>query len=296
MKRFIFLCLILFLSGFLYKNPEYMRKLFSEVKAINPFSDKKMIKGEAGVLMDEDSGKILYSKNGNERLYPASTTKILTALIALKKGKVNDLVPVGDEVHIRESEESSAGLKQGQVLPLNVLLRAMLLPSGNDASRTIAVYIARKDSGQANMSTDQALKYFAELMNKQAVKLGAKHSHFVNPHGLHQDNHYSTAKDLAIIAREARKNAEFRKVVSEESYKGSTFTFYNRNELVNRNSENYFEGANGIKTGFTDEAGYCLVSSASRNRKHLIAVVLHSTKDDVWNDSKALLEKGFSGK
>lgn len=291
-KKFLILCIILFISGILYKYPEYLKKTFG----LHIQSDRNLIKGKAGVLMDESSGKILYAKNANERLYPASTTKILTALIALEKTNVNDPIQIGNEILLREREESSAGLKPGQVLPLGVLLRAMLLPSGNDAARAVAVYIAKKDSNQPNMSSEAALDYFAKLMNVRAKQIGATHSHFVNPHGLHNPNHYSTAEDLAKIAREARKFKEFREIVSEEVYKDSSETFYNRNELVNRSSKHYFNGADGIKTGFTDEAGHCLVSSASRNGKKLISVVLHSSKEDVWNDSTAMLEYGFQEK
>ena len=293
MKKFILLCFILFLTGILYK---YSDGIKDRIKEISVSSSEQLINGEAGVLMDENSGEILYAKNANERLFPASTTKILTALIALNKGNMNDTVHIGDEVTLREPDESSAGLKPGQNLSLKVLLRAMLLPSGNDAARSVAVYVAKKESNNPQMSSKEALDYFAQLMNQEANRLGAKHSHFVNPHGLHNPNHYSTAKDLALIAREARKNSEFREIVSEEMYKDANHTYYNRNELVNRGSQNYYQGANGIKTGFTDQAGYCLVSSASRNGKNLIAVVLHSTNSDVWSDSTAMLEYGFEEK
>ncbi|MEC1375121.1 D-alanyl-D-alanine carboxypeptidase [Heyndrickxia oleronia] len=293
MKKFILLCFVLFLTGILYK---YSDGIKDRIKEISVSSSEQLINGEAGVLMDENSGEILYAKNANERLFPASTTKILTALIALNKGNINDTVHIGDEVTLREPDESSAGLKPGQSLSLKVLLRAMLLPSGNDAARSVAVYVAKKESNNPQMSSKEALDYFAQLMNQEANRLGAKHSHFVNPHGLHNPNHYSTAKDLALIAREARKNSEFREIVSEEMYKDAKHTYYNRNELVNRGSQNYYQGANGIKTGFTDQAGYCLVSSASRNGKNLIAVVLHSTNSDVWSDSTAMLEYGFEEK
>lgn len=293
MKKFILLCFVLFLTGILYK---YSDGIKDRIKEISVSSSEQLINGEAGVLMDENSGEILYAKNANERLFPASTTKILTALIALNKGNINDTVHIGDEVTLREPDESSAGLKPGQSLSLKVLLRAMLLPSGNDAARSVAVYVAKKESNNPQMSSKEALDYFAQLMNQEANRLGAKHSHFVNPHGLHNPNHYSTAKDLALIAREARKNSEFREIVSEEMYKDANHTYYNRNELVNRGSQNYYQGANGIKTGFTDQAGYCLVSSASRNGKNLIAVVLHSTNSDVWSDSTAMLEYGFEEK
>jgi D-alanyl-D-alanine carboxypeptidase len=292
-KKFILLCFVLFLTGILYK---YSDGIKDRIKEISVSSSEQLINGEAGVLMDENSGEILYAKNANERLFPASTTKILTALIALNKGNINDTVHIGDEVTLREPDESSAGLKPGQSLSLKVLLRAMLLPSGNDAARSVAVYVAKKESNNPQMSSKEALDYFAQLMNQEANRLGVKHSHFVNPHGLHNPNHYSTAKDLALIAREARRNSEFREIVSEEMYKDANHTYYNRNELVNRGSQNYYQGANGIKTGFTDQAGYCLVSSASRNGKNLIAVVLHSTNSDVWSDSTAMLEYGFEEK
>jgi serine-type D-Ala-D-Ala carboxypeptidase (penicillin-binding protein 5/6) len=278
---------------FIYKHPNYIQNRVVNLNFSHPFAADMSIKGVAGVLMDEGSGKILYAKNENKRLYPASTTKILTALIALEKGNLNDQVKVGTEVTMKTNDESTAGLRQGQVVPLKVLLRAMLLPSGNDAARTIAVYIAKKDSGNSNMNPEEGIRYFANLMNRKAKEVGATHSHFINPHGLHNPNHYSTAKDLAFIAREARKNLVFREIVSEEAYKNSSFTFYNRNELVNRSSDNFFQGADGIKTGFTDQAGHCLVSSATRDGKNLISVVLHSSKEGVYSDSTALLEYGF---
>ncbi|MBS4174601.1 D-alanyl-D-alanine carboxypeptidase family protein [Bacillus sp. FJAT-49736] len=292
MKKIIILMAIIGFA-FLYQHSEAVRNRVAEINFIHANPNNLSIQGEAGVLMDEESGKIIYAKNANERLYPASTTKVLTALVALEKGNLNDQVRVGNEITMRDIDESSAGLKQGDVLPLKVLLTAMLLPSGNDAARTIAVYIAKRDSGKTNMSAQEGIQYFAKLMNKKAKEIGATHSHFVNPHGLHDPNHYTTAKDLAIIARAARGNPVFREIVSEEAYKDPTFTFYNRNELVNRSSANFFQGADGIKTGFTDQAGHCLVSSANRGGKNLISVVLHSSKEGVYRDSTAMLNYGF---
>ncbi|WP_233269736.1 D-alanyl-D-alanine carboxypeptidase family protein [Heyndrickxia camelliae] len=290
MKKIIILLVIL--GGiYLYQHFDVFHNTGGNDIHANPVN--LSIQGEAGVLMDEDNGSILYAKNENKRLYPASTTKIVTAVVALDKGNLNDQVQVGNEVNLKTRDESTAGLKQGDVIPLKILLRAMLLPSGNDAARTIAIYIAKKDSGNSNMSPEEGIRYFAGLMNQKAKELGATHSHFVNPHGLHDPRHYSTAKDLAIIAREARKNPVFREIVSEETYKDASFTFYNRNELVNRSSSNFFQGADGIKTGFTDQAGHCLVSSATRDGKNLISVVLHSSKEGVYTDSTALLNYGF---
>ncbi|RUT29928.1 D-alanyl-D-alanine carboxypeptidase [Paenibacillus zeisoli] len=252
------------------------------------------LEGEGLLLMDEDTGNILFSINDTERLYPASTTKILTALITLEKGNPHDLITVGKEVNLRTPGESSAGLKQGQKLRLKDLAAAMLLPSGNDAARTAARYIARLDSGHS-MSPEASEVYFASLMNARAKELGAKSSHFVNPHGLHDPNHYSTAKDMAMIARAAMRNKEFRSITAEQKHTAalSHVTFTNRNKLIQSGSEYYFQGADGIKTGFTDEAGYCLVASASRQGRNLISVVLHSTAEGVWLDSSKLLDYGF---
>ncbi|MFJ5714400.1 D-alanyl-D-alanine carboxypeptidase family protein [Neobacillus sp. NPDC093127] len=252
------------------------------------------IKGEAALLLDLDSGKVIYAKNDNKRLFPASTTKILTALLAVQYGNLNDQIIVGKEINLKTAEESSAFLYEGQVLTLRELLAGLMLPSGNDAARTIAIYIAKKQMGNPQVSEKKALDYFVAMMNKKAKEVGASDSNFMNPHGLHDPNHYSTAHDLGIIARTAMENLDFKEVVSSKIYSDKVITFQNRNKLLDSRSPFYFEGANGIKTGFTDEAGYCLVSSAERNGKKLIAVVLKSTEQSVWNDSITLLANGFT--
>ncbi|MFK9090914.1 D-alanyl-D-alanine carboxypeptidase family protein [Bacillus salipaludis] len=251
------------------------------------------IQGEAGLVLDLDSGKVMYEKNDHKRLYPASTTKIVTALLAVEYGKLTDRITVGKEAQFKTEGESTAWLKEGQVLTLRELLAGLMLPSGNDAARTTAVYIAKKQLDNPHVSEEKALDYFVSMMNKKAQELGAKESHFMNPHGLHHPNHYTTAYDLGLIASEAIKNPTFKEIVSSKVYSDEAVTYQNRNKLLDSNSPYYFEGANGIKTGFTDEAGYCLVSSAERNGKKLMAVVLNSSKESVWNDSTTLLTNGF---
>jgi len=252
------------------------------------------IQGEAALVLDLDTGKVMYEKNDHKRLYPASTTKILTALLAVEYGKLTDRITVGKEVQFKTEGESTAWLKEGQVLTLRELLAGLMLPSGNDAARTIAVYIAKKQMDNPHVSEEKALDYFVSMMNKKAKEVGAKESHFMNPHGLHHPNHYITAYDLGVIASEAMKNPMFKKIVSSKVYSNEAITYQNSNQLLDSNSPYYFEGANGIKTGFTDEAGYCLVSSAERNGKRLMAVVLKSSKNSVWNDSTKLLTNGFT--
>jgi D-alanyl-D-alanine carboxypeptidase (penicillin-binding protein 5/6) len=305
MKRLIGMILIVLLLGVSFKSlgeSELVQAtLFEKISASDYAFAAEHIRAEGALLMDADTGEVLFYKNDKKRLYPASTTKILTALIAIEQGNLKDVVTVGAEVNPEESEESSAGLKVGDKLALNDLIAALLLPSGNDAARAIAVYIARNDSNNPALSTKESIDYFANLMNKKAEELGASDSHFMNPHGLHHSNHYSTAHDLAIIAREAMQSAVFRKIAKTTSYSvhsGGKMTvalksFLNRNQLLQKVSPNYFAGATGIKTGFTDQAGYCLISSATRDQINLIAVTLHSTEKDVWQDSKNLLDYGF---
>lgn len=256
----------------------------------------KDVEGKAVLVMDQGSGKVLYAHNDKKKMYPASTTKILTALIVLEKGELDELVTVGEEAKLRTTDESSAGLQEGDRLSVQDLVAAMMLPSGNDAARTAAVYIAEKETGQ-KLEPEKALAYFAELMNRRAKELGAKNSHFVNPHGLHDPDHYTTAQDIAAIAKAAMNNELFQAIVNETVYyshgQEGTSAYHNRNKLIQPDNEWYFRGANGIKTGYTEMAGYCLVGSATRNDEELITVVLHSTELGVWSDSIKLLDYGF---
>ncbi|TNJ58659.1 D-alanyl-D-alanine carboxypeptidase [Paenibacillus hemerocallicola] len=254
-------------------------------------------------VMDAATGDVLYAKNDKQRAYPASTTKILTALIALEMGKPDELVTVGAEAQPEDPEESRAGLRAGQKLKLYDLVEAALLPSGNDAARTIAVHIARKSAGNPKLDIAQAQQQFAKLMNKRAKKAGATRSNFVNPSGLHDPEHYSTARDLALIAKAAMENERFRQAVQVTGYEASPvnagggaaakLSLTNTNQLLQPGSAYYFKGATGIKTGFTDQAGYCLVSSVARDGKRIIAVVLRSTSKDVYPDAVMLLEHGL---
>ena len=173
------------------------------------------LQAESAVLIDETTGEVLYSKNATQRLYPASTTKIMTAWIAIEQGKLTDRITVGDEVNERTADESSAWLVEGQTLTLKDLLTALMLPSGNDAARTIARYIAEKENSGEAMSMDDSVR-FAKLMNQKAKVLGAKQTHFVNPHGLHDPKHYTTASDMALIANAAMENETFRQIVNKQ--------------------------------------------------------------------------------
>ena len=260
------------------------------------------LQADRAIVIDAATGDVLFAKNDRKRAYPASTTKILTALIALEQGRPDELVTIGAEANPEDPEESRAGLRQGQRIKLYDLVEAALLPSGNDAARSIAVHFGRKAAGDPRLDIAEAQRRFAGLMNERAKKAGASDSHFVTASGLHDPRHYTTARDMAVIARAAMDNKLFRQAVQATDYAATVangsggaakLPLANTNQLLQPGSANYFEGATGIKTGFTDEAGYCLVSSAASAGKRVIAVVLHSTSKDVYPDARKLLEYGL---
>jgi D-alanyl-D-alanine carboxypeptidase (penicillin-binding protein 5/6) len=238
------------------------------------------IVGEAAALIDDRNGQFLYEKNPSERLYPASTTKILTAVIALENGKLGDRVTIPAEAC--NVEGSAVGLNEGEQMSLEDLLYALLLNSGNDTAIAIAIHTAG--------SVDK----FTDLMNKKAAELGAVNSHFNNPNGLPDPNHYSTAHDMALISYYAMQNPEFRKIVATKirTIERSDPTAQTYLENHNRLLWNY-EGTIGLKTGYTEEAGQCLVSAANRNGRELLAVVMKTEGSNIWTDSTALLDYGF---
>ncbi|MBO0992504.1 D-alanyl-D-alanine carboxypeptidase family protein [Bacillus sp. SD088] len=283
-KGFVLSLLITIVVYFAYHDKYDIQSAYS----MNPL----WIEGEAAIVLDEKTGETLFAKNENKKLYPASLTKLLTALVVLEKADLDERVTVGDEVYLQSDDEVRVGLFEGQVLTVEDLLGAMLMQSGNDAARTLAIYTAHKEKG-TDYSALKSIQYFAQLMNVKAIELGAAHSHFVNPHGLHDPNHYSTAKDLAEIALAVKKEKSLTELLAQTAYSSNTHTYQNRNQLLHMNSPYYYKSATGLKTGFTDQAGYCLVSSAEEKDQSLITVVLQSGKERVWEDAIALLDFGF---
>lgn len=229
-------------------------------------------------LYDPILKKVLASSNMNNKMAMASTTKIMTALIACEICDLDKELEVTDEMIAVEG--SSIGVQVGDVISYRCLLYGLMLESGNDAALCIAVGI----SGSA--------KSFAVLMNKKAKEIGLKNTSFVTPNGLDDENHYSTAFDMAKLGGCAMQNELFSKIVGTKKYKavynnGESFrTYYNHNRLLS-----VLDGAEGIKTGFTKKAGRCLVSSCKRNGVRLIAVTLKAGDD--WNDHKSLYDFGF---
>lgn len=236
------------------------------------------ISAVSAVLMDYATGQVLFQKNALEHRAPASTTKILTAIMAIEKEKLNHVIVAHRDASVIGG--SSIYLKAGETHSLQELLYGILLNSGNDASVAVAEDLAGSESK------------FAEWMTAKAQQIGAKNSHFVNSNGLPQKGHYSTAYDLALIARYALHNPIFTDMVRTKTKLISWPGHPKERFLINHNKLLWqYQFADGVKTGYTDESGKCLVSSATQNNHRLIAVVLKSR--DMYGDSKNLLEYGF---
>ncbi|NMA94825.1 MAG: D-alanyl-D-alanine carboxypeptidase [Clostridiales bacterium] len=250
---------------------------------------------KGAVLMDGKTGDILYSKNQNKTFYPASITKVLTALIVVENADLDDIVVVGDEIDILPADSSLSGIEKGEEYSVYDLLMGLMLVSGNDAANSLAVYTARQMEDET-LSADDALDAFAKYMNTRAKELGARNSHFINPHGYHSDGHYTTAYDMALIAREAISHDEIIKIASTDRYQVKGLNWTNTNYMVVQGSTGYYEYATGLKTGHTSIAKYCLITTAKKNDKELISVILKSSSRGRWKDARALMDYGFGDK
>ena len=237
--------------------------------------DEGLVTSEAAALFDEDGREVLYSKDAFERLYPASITKVMTALVALEYGNLSDQVTVTEDAVITESGATLCGIEPGDVLTLEQLLYGLMLPSGNDAGAAIAVHIAG------------SIEAFADMMNAEADRIGAVDTHFVNPHGLHDPDHYTTAYDLYLIFHEAMKNPVFREITGTTAYTASYRDRSGQTVSKTWKGGNWFmtgerETPAGItviggKTGTTQAAGYCLImAEEAADGGEYVSVVLKS--------------------
>lgn len=237
------------------------------------------VSAKSAILVNADTGEVLYEKNSREELPIASTTKIMTSLLALELGNTDTVVTVKEsDVNV---EGTSIGLKANDKITLGTLVSGMLLESGNDAANVTATAIAGSS------------EKFVALMNRKADELGMIQTSFKNPSGLPQDEHYSTAYDMALLTSFAIKNSKFSEICSQKSMRVSygtpeyERTFTNHNKLLNM-----VDGVFGVKTGYTKSAGRCLVSVAKRGDVTLLAITLNAPDD--WNDHAKLYEIGFS--
>ena len=236
------------------------------------FADEISINSKAAVLVENNTGKILYEKNSTEKMYPASTTKIMTAIIVLENCNLSDIVTVSaSALDNIPSGYVTCNLQVGEELSVENLMYALMVPSANDAACVLAEHVGGSIQG------------FSNMMNSKALEIGCTNTHFVNPNGIHDDAHYSTAYDMYLIADYAIKNPSLKKFITATEYTLPATNKYpntdrvlkTTNQLINPDSENYFyEYAIGIKTGYTSQAGNCLISMASRDGLEFITVTL----------------------
>lgn len=256
------------------------------VTPVNGYAQEDVVEtpelmAEAAILMEAQSGQILYSKNADQPMYPASITKILTGIIAIESGKLDDVVTVSQNAF--NAGGTRVYLEVGEQKELRDLVYGLLVNSGNDAAVAIAEHLGGTVEG------------FAKMMNEKARELGAENSHFVNPSGMPHEEHVTTARDMARITRYAMNNDTFREVVGTKEYAWEG-DGWQPGSIVNHNRLLWdYEGATGVKNGYTDAAQLTLVASSEREGQQLIGVALKvpGTADNIYRDMTALMDYGF---
>ena len=259
-------------------NPEYSVTPIQNTRPV-PAGDKlPNMTATSAIVIEAKTGHVIYEREAHKKMYPASTTKMMTLITALENADLDDIVTVSSNAS--GAEGSTLWLEVGEKIPLGDLLSGMMMISGNDAAIAIAEHV------------DGSVPKFAAHMTKRAKELGAKGTNFTNANGLPDPNHYTTAYDLAIMAAYGYSLDNFERIVST---KEQIFPWVHDDAHLLRNENQMlwlYQGGNGVKTGYTDAAGRCLVSASNRNGVQLIAVVLDSLY--MWNDSIELLDYGFS--
>ena len=284
MKNIIKISLIFLILFYFFANTYY-------VNAENSIESAVSLNSEAAILIENESGNILYEKNSSERLYPASTTKIMTAILAIENCDLNETAEVSQgAVNSVPSGYTNAGLIPGEEFTVEELLYALMIASANEAANVLAEHI----SG--------SVEEFAVLMNEKAKELGCENTNFVNANGMHNENHYTTAQDLCTIAEYCFENETFREIIQTVNYTVPATELHsaedriltNTDALINPNSQYYYEYALGGKTGFTSQAGNCLVCFAEKDGIYLTAVLLNASSSvNRFSDARNLLSFGY---
>lgn len=303
--RFVYIFIIIFCISSTLNNYTYAteNKIISDGQNIkmqdNSISDASttdnlQLYSMADILLDAKTGKVLYEKNSKEKLYPASTTKLMTAILTMENCQLTDSVSIkGEWLNGIPRSYTVASLRNGETFTVDQLLHVLLIPSANDAANALACHI----SGNINE--------FAKKMNEKAKEIGCENTHFVNPSGIHDDEHYSTAHDMALIGLYASKYPVIKEIATMQSYSlpdlpdGNKRTFKTTNTLITPKNKYFYEYATGLKTGYTDKAKSCIVATAKKDDIELMCVVLggDKTEDKLAQrelDCKELFEYGFN--
>lgn len=270
---------------------EQRKAIRIESNSLEDWPDGPQVLAESAILMEAGTGTILYEKNATAAMYPASTTKTLTALLTVENCKMSDTVTISRNALYDVPSDSSlmGGLSVGDKLSVEVCMYGLMLSSGNEISYALGEHVAGGE-----------LSKFVDMMNERSAGLGCVNSHFSNPHGYHDAEHYTCAYDLALISMEALKHTEYRKIAGTERYNfplandGSVRDPWNHHLMLKQNSEYYYEYCTGGKTGYTSSSGSTLVTYAEKDGISLICVVLNENKPGHWTDTKTLLDYGFN--
>ncbi|MCL2702330.1 MAG: D-alanyl-D-alanine carboxypeptidase [Defluviitaleaceae bacterium] len=264
------------------------------------------VSAAAAVLVEAGTGKVLFGKEEHRRIFPASLTTILTAMVVLDYFDLDEVIVTGSEVRAVPDDSSKAGNVEGESITVHNLLRACIIISGNESASVLAMAVAKRVTGDSSIPYTAAERLFGELMNEKAREMGAFNSNFVNPHGYHHSNHYTTAYDMALISREAMKNDIIRALCAEVRWAGNgagpdadpswttrNYNFTARNELIVPAGEFHYPFATGMKTGRHSAAGDTLAASAMKDGIELIAVISNSRDPGRWLDAVSLFEYGY---
>jgi D-alanyl-D-alanine carboxypeptidase (penicillin-binding protein 5/6) len=247
-------------------------------------------------VLNVDSNTVLYQKNSDKHIAPASTAKMLAALTVLDYCSLDDMFTVGPEIDLIASDSSRAWLNRGDTLTVKQLLAALLIPSGNDAAYTLAVNVGKKRAHDNGLSAQQAIKAFVAAMNQKAKDVGTASSHFITPDGYDADGQYTTAFDLAQIAKACLSHDVLLEImrkhrINDTWANGREVTFTNTNKLIDPNSPYYYSRVTGLKTGHSEAAGSCLVSAATIDGKTYICVVMGASEETRFSDSLTIFSK-----
>lgn len=259
-----------------------------------------VLQSKYAIVYDVQADEVLFAKNPNEKCFPASTTKILTAAVILDNAPEDFQFTAGDELDFVNPESSLAFINKGNVLDLEMTIDALMLPSGNDASYMAAANIGRYIADDDSLSPEKAVQTFVDEMNKTARLLGAENTHFTAPDGFHDDDHYTTVLDMLKITLYAMDKPKLMASAAKTStyttfVTGEEVSWTNSNKLIQETSGDcYYMYAYGMKTGMTDQAGYCVVATARRFDHDIVCIVFGADASDIrWNETISLLDSAF---
>ena len=282
-------------------------KRMEELKVENEIFEQKdsypidmIIQTPYCVMYDVQGRQVLYSKNADEKAFPASTTKIMTAVIMMENTTSETVFKAGDEQSLVQPGSSLAYLNVGSELDRDMILDAIMLPSGNDASYCAAAVTGRLIAGNEELPADEAVNVFINTMNEKIKEIGCKNTNFTCPDGFHDDNHYTTAMDLLRMTLYSQNYPEIaasgKKSYRELEFLSGEYIYWNNsNKLIQPGNDYFYTYATGLKTGMTDYSGHCVVATAERFGHELIIVCLGSESAAVrWNDTIALFDAGFA--